>query len=33
MDTTTALTLIEEQLAASWIAGDHKYHERVLADD
>ena len=22
-----------EQLAASWIAGDHKYHERVLADD
>jgi len=33
MDTITALTLIEEQLAASWIAGDHKYHERVLADD
>ena len=33
MDTTTELTLIEEQLAASWVAGDHSYHERVLAED
>jgi ketosteroid isomerase-like protein len=33
MDTATELRLIEEQLAASWVAGDHKYHERVLADE
>jgi ketosteroid isomerase-like protein len=33
MDTATELTLIEEQLAASWVAGDHTYHERVLAED
>ena len=33
MDTATELRLIEEQLAASWVAGDHKYHERILAED
>lgn len=33
MDTAAELTLIEEQLAASWVAGDHTYHQRVLADD
>ncbi len=33
MDTAAELTLIEEQLAASWVAGDHRYHERVLSDD
>lgn len=33
MDTATELTLIEEQLAASWVAGDHTYHERILSDD
>lgn len=33
MDTTTELTIIEEQLAASWVAGDNKYHERILAED
>jgi ketosteroid isomerase-like protein len=33
MDTARELTLIEEQLAASWVAGDHTYHERVLAED
>jgi ketosteroid isomerase-like protein len=33
MDTARELTLIEEQLAASWVAGDHTYHERVLSED
>lgn len=33
MDTGAELTLIEEQLAASWVAGDHTYHRRILADD
>jgi ketosteroid isomerase-like protein len=33
MDTTSELTVIEEQLAASWVAGDHRYHERILSDD
>lgn len=33
MDTVAELTLIEEQLAASWVAGDHRYHERILSDD
>ena len=33
METARELTLIEEQLAASWVAGDHTYHDRVLADD
>ena len=33
MDTTAELTVIEEQLAASWVAGDHRYHERILSDD
>lgn len=33
MDTATELTIIEEQLAASWVAADHKYHERILAED
>ena len=32
VDTATELGLIEEQLAASWVEGDHKYHERVLAE-
>lgn len=33
MDTAKELTLIEEQLAASWVAGDNTYHERVLSED
>ena len=33
MDAEKELALIEEQLAASWVAGDHTYHQRVLADD
>jgi ketosteroid isomerase-like protein len=33
MDTTAELTVIEEQLAASWVAGDNRYHERILSDD
>ena len=27
------LTGIEAQLAAAWVAGDHSFHERILADD
>ena len=33
MDAAKELSLIEEQLAASWIAGDHTYHKRVLSED
>ena len=27
------LSSIEAQLAAAWVAGDHSFHERILADD
>ncbi|HJR05664.1 MAG TPA: nuclear transport factor 2 family protein [Pyrinomonadaceae bacterium] len=27
------LSNIEAQLAAAWVAGDHSFHERILADD
>lgn len=32
-DTTAELTAIEHRLAAAWVAGDHAFHERILADD
>src|SRR5688572_29561894 len=33
MTTVNELTQIEHQLAAAWEAGDHTFHERILADD
>lgn len=32
-DTTAELTELEHRLAAAWVAGDHAFHERILADD
>jgi ketosteroid isomerase-like protein len=32
-NTIDELTEIEHELAAAWVAGDHTFHERILAED